>query len=107
MKVIWLSSAEEHLDEIYNFLAQDNPSAAINIYNTIIEETDRLSIFPKMASLELSLEKENNSYRSLIVNRTYKVIYRLDLKAELVIVVSVWDCRQDPEKLENKVTRKK
>ncbi|MDL2247121.1 type II toxin-antitoxin system RelE/ParE family toxin [Bacteroides sp. OttesenSCG-928-J23] len=106
MRVIWLSTAEEQLDSIYEFVACNNPSAAVDIYNTIIEETDRLSTFPGIASLELSLEEETESYRSLVVNRTYKVIYRINLKAEEVVVVSVWDCRQEPEKLRRRVRGK-
>lgn len=107
MKVIWLTSAEEHLEEIYDFVAQKNPRAAVDIYNTLIEEADKLTTFPQIASLEPSLEKEAKSYRSLVVNKTYKIIYRIDSEAKAIIVVSVWDCRQDPGKLKKKVAEDK
>jgi len=107
MKVIWLDAAQEQMEEIYEFLAQQNPKAAVEIYNEIIEEADRLAGFPEMASLEQSLREEAKSYRSLIVRRTYKAIYRIDAKSEKVVIVSVWDCRQDPETLKKRTTKQK
>lgn len=58
MRVIWLKTAEKHLEEIYSYLAQENAKAAADIYNTIIEQTDRLALFPKMGALELLLRNE-------------------------------------------------
>lgn len=102
-----MSTAEEHLEDIYDFLAQDNLKVAADIYNTIIEETDKLSAFPEMAMKELSLQDETNFYRSLIVNRKYKVVYRFSPKSEEIIVVSVWDCRQEPETLTKKIAKRR
>jgi plasmid stabilization system protein ParE len=104
MKIIWLDTAREQLDEIYDFIAKQSVKAAAGIYNDIIDEADRLSDFPEMAAFEPLLNGEVFSYRSLIVRRTFKVIYRINSNAKEVIIVSVWDCRQNPEMLKGKIT---
>jgi plasmid stabilization system protein ParE len=105
MKVVWLKAAQKQLDEIYDFMAQQSARAAISIYNDIIDETDKLCLFPEMAALEPLLEGEAYSYRSLIVRRTYKVVYRVNKDLEEIIVASVWDCRRDPDKLQKSVQK--
>lgn len=107
MRVIWLDNAAKQLDSVYEFLAQDSHVATGDIYNTIIEETDKLTAFPEMAPVETSLVDAPYSYRALIVKRVYKVIYRFDSAKEEIIVVSVWDCRQKPEALSRKILQKK
>ncbi len=98
-------SAEDQLDEIFEFEARKNPRYAADIYNAIIDATDRLLSFPEMAAREPSLADESKPYRALVVSRKYKVIYRFDPEAGQIVVVSVWDCRQNPGTLKEKVSK--
>nr|WP_325289220.1 hypothetical protein [uncultured Bacteroides sp.] len=41
------------------------------------------------------------TYRSIVAHPHYKVIYRVE--DDKVIVISVWDCRQDPSGLDNEL----
>ena len=107
MRVIWPTDAEDQLEEIFEFESQKDPAYAADVYNTIIEEADKLAALPEMASKELSLEDVPGEYRSLIIQSRYKVIYRFYPDAEEIMVASVWDCRQDPETLKKKATKKK
>jgi plasmid stabilization system protein ParE len=100
-----MTSAVDQLDEIFEFEARKNPRYAADSYNTILEETDRLLSFPEMAARETSLADESKPYRAFVVSRKYKVIYRFDPTVEQIIVVSVWDCRQNPGTLKEKVSR--
>jgi len=99
MKIIWLEVAQLQLDAIYKFVAQQSEIAAAKVFNDIIDETDKLCIFPEMAAVEPLLQKEKYTYRSLVVRRNYKVIYRINKETKEVIVASVWDCRRIPQKL--------
>ena len=47
MKIIWSLLAGERLDKIYEFIAQDNPSAAYKIVSRIIKKVESLSINPE------------------------------------------------------------
>ena len=97
MKIIWLEIAQQQLEEVYEFLAQQSERAATDLYNDILDETDKLCIFPEMAPFEPLFKKKPRKYRSLIVRHNYKVIYRVDTKTEEIVVTSVWDCRCDPK----------
>jgi plasmid stabilization system protein ParE len=105
MKIIWLRFAGENLEDIYNALATLNAKAAAGLYNDILDEVEKLALFPEMASVESSLEKEPEMFRSLIVRRRYKVVYFIE--ADTIKIVAVWDCRQDPKTLKKRVGKKK
>ena len=73
MKLRWMKRAVKHLDTIYDFLAKKNEQAAIKVYNEFLDTADTLLTFP------------------------YKLIYRIE--KNIIKIVAVWDCRQNPKKL--------
>jgi plasmid stabilization system protein ParE len=103
MNLLWTAFAAEQLDDIYNFLKDKSENAAINVYNDILDEVDILRNFPRIAQVEPLLLEYPEMYRSLIVRRTYKVVYYFD--EETVYIVAVFDCRQNPEKLKKNINR--
>ena len=105
MKIIWIKVAQEQLNEIYEFLAQQSERAAADLFNDIIDETEKLCNFPEMAAFEPLFNKKPRIYRSLVVRHNYKVIYRIDTETDEIIVTSVWDCRSDPKMLKKRVTK--
>jgi plasmid stabilization system protein ParE len=105
MKVVWMDVAEDQLEGIYEFEAQKNPKYAANVYNDIIEAADKYLILPDSAAREPSLEDMPRVYRKLVVMRRYKIIYRQDSVHKRVVVVSVWDCRRDPDALRRSVEK--
>jgi plasmid stabilization system protein ParE len=105
MKIVWSNAAVKQLEAACDFVAVKSPKAAVRLYKEILDETDKLGTMPEMAHLEPSLSETTYSYRALIVNRTYKVIYRVNFDSAEVMITSVWDCRQDPETLTKKITK--
>ena len=97
MKLIWSIPATMQLENIYYFYSQKNIEAATNIYNDIIDEAETLTKFPKMAPIEPILEDYTRKYRSLVVRKHFKVVYRIE--EETIYIAAVFDCRQDPQKL--------
>ena len=75
MKIKFLIAAEEHLDDIYNQLADKSERAAIILYNDFLDEIERLRDFPLIAAVEPVLINEPQNFRSLVVRSNYKVIY--------------------------------
>ncbi len=47
MKIVWSPLAGERLDKVYEFIAQDNTSAAQKMVNRIIKKVDTLSRIQK------------------------------------------------------------
>ena len=97
-RIIWTDEAREDLDAIYKFYAEKNETAAVRIYNEILEEADILITFPEIAAQELLLEGMEFIFRSLVTHSgIYKIIYFID-KAN-VVITHVWDCRKNPASL--------
>jgi len=97
MKLIYSLKATQALKNIYEFLSRKSSRAAVIIHNEILDEIDRLLLFPQMAPIESDLKNKSFTYRSLVVHSIYKVIYRIE--EQTIYIVDIWDCRRDPSKL--------
>ena len=101
MKLYYTRRALRSLNSIYEFLREKSNRAAAIIHNEILDEIDKLVLFPQMASVEEELQNRRFEYRSLVVHHTYKVIYRIE--EQKIYIVDIWDCRRDPDKLQNNI----
>jgi len=101
MKLIWTVFAAEQLESIYLFVKKKSEKAAVAVYNSILDETDSLLHFPEMAQIEPLLSDLAETYRSLVVLNTYKVVYYIE--DGTIFIVAVFDCRQSPEKLKKDI----
>ncbi|NDV96570.1 type II toxin-antitoxin system RelE/ParE family toxin [Dysgonomonas sp. 521] len=104
MQIEWTNEAKEQLDTIYSMYEDINLTAAVNIRQSIILSVRKLVEFPHMAAIEPLLKRRKIKYRSLVVERLFKVIYSIDKNT--IYISAVWDCRQNPKKLKNKVKGK-
>jgi plasmid stabilization system protein ParE len=103
MKLHFLKRAEKHLDDIYDFLKLKSEDAAVDVYNEILDEIERLKSFPEMAPIETNLIDFPEIFRALVIRKTYKVIYYI--KNDRICISAVWDCRQNPNKLKSKLKK--
>jgi plasmid stabilization system protein ParE len=96
MEIVWTERAIEDLSTVYRY--RKRPTAIRHV-EKILAEVNRLSSFPEAAPVHKTLHT-NREFRALaVVKGLYKVFYSLDLPAEKVIVLRVWDCRQNTERL--------
>jgi len=107
MEINWRPQAQEALYGIYRFYSVKNQKAAERIINAILEAVDKLSIFPKMAPVEDMLSGLANEYRSMVVRRLFKVIYFINESTDEIVVVTIFDCRQNPSKLRRSILKKR
>lgn len=105
MKLRWMKRAAKHLDSIYDYLAKQNEHAAIKVYNELLDSAETLLTFPMAGKEECALKDNPKKYRSLVVNKHYKLIYRIE--SNIIKIVAVWDCRQSPKKLKSLFTENK
>jgi plasmid stabilization system protein ParE len=101
MKLYYSLKATQSLSNVYEFLIQKNAHAAVIIHNGILDEIDKLLLFPQMGPIESELKDRTPEYRSLVVCRIYKVIYRIE--HQKIYIVDIWDCRRDPSKLRQNI----
>lgn len=93
----WTNKAIKHLEIIYRNLAKHSVQSAIKMHNCLIDATEPLLLFPEMAPLEPLLRDYPKKYRSLVIERNYKLIYYIE--SETIYIVAVWCCRQHPNRL--------
>jgi plasmid stabilization system protein ParE len=102
MNLRFTKTAKKRLNEIYDFIAKNSPIAANALYNEFLDEIDLLLDFPYIASIEPVLNHPE-TFRSLVIRKTYKVIYYLT--SDTIVIATIWDCRRNPDKLEREISR--
>ena len=103
MEIIWQPEARNAVRDIYYFYEPKSSITANEIIEDINTSAEYLAIFPQMAPIEPFLSGKNETFRALLVKKLFKIIYYVDEIADEVVIVTVWDCRQNPEKLTDSV----
>jgi len=85
--------------DYYNFVAGRN--TAKGIISDLKNSVKSLIRFPEMYPRELSLEEFQEDFRYIVVRHIFKVIYFIDKQKDTIVVVTIFDCRQNPDKLKN------
>ena len=99
MNIIFSDLALNQLESIYNYLQTKSNNAAVFIHNHILDEIERLRDFPQIAPIEPELIGYAHTYRSLVVKKSYKIVYYIE--DNTVNISSLFDCRQSPQKLKD------
>jgi toxin ParE1/3/4 len=84
MKIIWSPLAIDRTTEIAEYIAQDNPSAAMIWVETLFDKVEILKSSPK--SGRVVPESNRDDIRELIYGN-YRIIYRVDKKILSVLTV--------------------
>lgn len=95
-KVYWSEPAKNRIKEIYDYYKVRSLKAALRIRKKLLTRPRSLSRMPELGPGEPKLIHKGN-YRYL-VEMNWKIIYRVT--DDKILILDVFDCRQDPEKLE-------
>ena len=97
MVVFWSPNAKNTLRNIFDYYLD---VAGRKVAKKIVEEVRKtahsLGAMPFMGVQEEELPV---GYRSLVGNKNFKVVYRVNEIKETVEVVTIFDCRQNPSSL--------
>ena len=92
MQIVWLKNALNNLDEIAAYIAQENPIAAQQVVDMIIEQTNLLATQPALGRSGRVL-----GTRELVIsNSQYLVPYRI--KNNVVEILRVFHTSRRPPK---------
>ena len=92
-KIAWSFNAIALLDNIYDFYKTKSQTAAISLFNKLVNSAEPLKTFPFAGPIEPLLEEYEGCFRSLVVEKHYKLIYTV--REELIEIHAIWDCRQE------------
>jgi len=97
IRIVWSELSERQIKDIFDYYSVEaSPTIARRIINRII---DRVSILENNSSAgpkEELLSEYPEDFRYLVESK-YKIIYWK--KDTLITIASVFDCRQNPEKI--------
>jgi len=97
-KIVSLPRFDKEMERVYRYILSytKNETIANNIYNEIIDDIERLRVFPNIGQIEPDL-KSALTVRSLVILKNYKIYYFV--KDDIVFIYSIWDCRRNPQGL--------
>ena len=83
-RVVWLRAAEQDLDAIADYIADDSPAYASAVVQKMLAAAANLAEFPLIG--KAVPEWSDKTIRELLVY-TYRLIYRIDNDSVLVLAV--------------------
>lgn len=98
MRVEWTALALADVEGIIDSYQDIGEAAVRKLVKPILENAGRLEELPYLGVEWRDLEPPGR-YRHLVVGK-FRVIYRVDKPSERVLILRVWDTRQDPHKLD-------
>jgi len=82
MKIIWSSLSVERLEEIFEYISNDNRSAAVKMINKIFSKVETLRDYPQIGRKVPEVNREE--IRQLTLGE-YRIIYRAE-KSRIIIL---------------------
>lgn len=90
MIVEWRAIAREDRSNLFDYIAQDNPSAALDLDDRIERQTDALPERP-----ELYKPGRVRGTREMVLAPNYVLVYRIKKKAGIIEIVRIVGARQN------------
>jgi toxin ParE1/3/4 len=97
IRIEWSEQSEIQLKDLFDYYSfKVSPRIARKIINRILDRVSILESNPSAGPIEELLSEYTEEFRYL-VESNYKIIYWK--KGNLITIASVFDCRQNPEKI--------
>ncbi len=84
MKISWSHLAVERLEDIYEYIAKDNNSAAQKIVNSIFKKVEALAENPKRGR---KVPEANREEIREVFEGEYRIIYRVESKKVFILTI--------------------
>ena len=102
MRVIWMPLAKEAVRDTAKYIHREFGKQYRNNFMQAVREANLLiSDNPYAGKIEPLLEDDPDMYRSFVVARLNKMVYRI--VGDHIEVDDFWDCRREPKKLVNEI----
>ena len=84
MNIEWSPLSLQRINEISEYIAQDNIDAAIKWINSIIDAVEKLDSFPEIGRKVPEIDRSN--IREILI-KNYRIIYRLSKNKISILTV--------------------
>jgi addiction module RelE/StbE family toxin len=99
MKIIWSPTARTRTKEIIEYIAEDNPDAALTLIDQFEALVEKLKDYPE--SGRVLPELKNDRIRELVVHKNYGIIY--EINPDIIEILTVRHFQQDFSSSERKL----
>lgn len=97
--VYWTQFAEDKLEDVFLFYSKNaSEDIAVQLVNKIIDKSLELEKNPLIGQKESLLYGRLQEFRYLVY-KNYKIIYWINQQKKRIEVVNLFDCRQNPVKI--------
>ena len=97
-KIEWSAKARISMKEIFNSIVGESKQGATNVVNGLYDTVQKLMIFPNGYAIEPLLMGEPVTYR-FIARWNWKIIFVVEESRQTILIVDIFDTRQDHRKL--------
>ena len=94
MKLVFDDLALADLEDIYNWIAKDNPKAAFAVVERLFESVEHLATFPHMGHAG----RDEGTFEWVVPRLPYIVVYEIHRERDEMIVVAVVHGAQDRDR---------
>jgi toxin ParE1/3/4 len=94
MKLVFDELALTDLENIFNWIVQDNPAAAKSVVERIFSSAEHLANFPQMGHAG----RDSGSFEWVVPRLPYIVVYEIHRDREEVIVLAIVHGARDRER---------
>lgn len=91
MKIIWSPIARTKIKEILEYVAEDNPDAALTLIDQFEAKVEKLKENPELG--RVLPELKNDKIRELVVHKNYGVIY--EINPDVIEILTIRHFRQN------------
>ncbi len=95
-RVWWSPQALDDLKAIYDYIYEQSPKGADKVFDTLLDLGDALATLPERFPIEEHAESKLYSFR-FIPKWNYKIIYRINVNADIVVIARIISTRQNLE----------
>ncbi len=97
MKTVWTKLAEDDLEEIIDYIYENNPQIATKLYKEIKSKVLYLEEFPKQGKIVPELKEFNIVICRELIIKSWRIIYKIG--KHNIYIISVIDARRNFEDL--------
>ena len=102
MRVEWTLQAKTAVRYTIKYVEDKfGPRAKLSLAREIVVSEHILASNPRLGKIEPLLQDRAVTYRSLIVKKLNKIVYRIE--NDSIIIVDFWNLRRNPENLRKQV----
>ena len=96
MKAIWHTQAKEDMKQIASYIRRQFGIKRKKEFMQEVDQTVRMLMSnPNIGRIDPLYANRPEAYRSVIINRLNKLVYRIDNDA--IHIVDFWDTRREPK----------